>query len=133
MDTTATGPATLEQKLRARLPDNAHIFAGTSPPAGGVNWPDNMIFPAGVRMVTADGGYTELPPRVCAEWTTTEGFWQIWAEEVADRPGRHNVRIDGTCGDLRLDGVTESHLIALLELAGFVPADMMVDIIGPPD
>ncbi len=82
--------------------------------------------------MAADGDHQRLPARVCAEWTTPDGFWQIWAEQVPDRPGRHNVRADGPTGDLRLDGITESHLMALLELAGFIEPDMMADIIGPP-
>lgn len=130
MDKTATGPFTLEQKLRARVPANTHLFTGSAPPEGARAYFADAMLPTGTTMVTADGEEKQLPARVCAEWTTPAGFWQIWAEQVA--PGRHNVRIDGPPGDFRLDGISESHLMALLELAGFIEPDMMADIIGPP-
>lgn len=130
MDQTATGPLTLEAKLRARVPDNTHVFTGTAPPASARASFANEMLPSGASMVTADGEHRQLPALVCAEWTTPDGFWQIWAQEVG--PGRHNIRIDGPAGDFRLDNITESHLMALLELTGFIGPDMMEDIIGPP-
>jgi hypothetical protein len=136
VDPTATGQFTLEDKLRARVPEHTHVFTGTAPPDSARAYFAEVMLPAGSSMVTATGEHQQLPARVCAEWTTPgrggvpAGFWQVWAQQVS--PGRHNVRIDGPPGDLRLDNISESHLMALLELTGFIEPDMMADIIGPP-
>ncbi len=134
MDQTATHPAALEGKLRARLPENTHLFVGSAPPEHARPHLAMTMLAENTSYVGPDGVLTPLPARVCAEWTTADpgGFWQVWAEQILGSPGRYNVRIDGPPGDLRLDGITESHLIALLELAGFIPADMMADIVDPP-
>lgn len=131
-DQTATGPFTLEAKLRARMPDNAHIFTGSAPPIGARPSFAETMLPTGASMVTAEGEHRKLPVRVCVEWTTPVGLWEVYAEETPGEPGRHNVRLNGPTGDVRLDGITASHLIALLELAGFIEPDMMADLVGPP-
>ncbi len=130
MEPTATPAFTLESKLRARVPEHSYVFTGTAPPESIRQRVGDLTLPHGAAMVTAEGDHQPLPSRVCVEWTTPAGSWQVWTEEVA--PGRHNIRIDGPPGDVRLDGITESHLMALLELAGFIEPDMMADIVGPP-
>lgn len=132
MEATATTPMTLESKLRARLPDHAHIFSGSAPPEHARPHLGFTMLPRRTSYVGANGELVQLPERVCAEWTTPDGFWQVWAEEVRDQPGRWNIRLDGPPGDWRLDAVSESHLMALLELSGFIPSDMMADLIGLP-
>lgn len=124
--TSKQDPTTIEQRLRVLLaPDRTHFTVGSIPP---VSIPEGAFgarfsLPPGAQMVVGDhvDEYVTLPARVHAEWTTSDGHYEIVADQRPGHEDRYNIRLDGGRIDVALDDVSADDVVELLHRLRFLP------------
>ncbi len=118
-------PNTIEQKLRILLaPDRTYFVIGAIPPRNVADsaFGPHFSLPRGAQMIVGnnDGDYVPLPTRVCAEWVTGAGRFEVVADETGDHD-RYNTRITGPRIDVWLDNVSADDIVDLLQRLRFLP------------